>query len=225
MTSWDEAERRSRESGGGERTYLRWADGEKKLLVVCGEPHVREIVWENGRSMPFDPDRHSEDQLKVKFLVNAWDVAASCLRIWEMSGATFQTFVRARKKYGMDTVFEVERSGLELRTRYSVLYDRALDNELSKQIANADLFDLAQDPDTSFDTGSFETATINEEQVAELIAKAQRVRDDRKVKAWLEGFGVTKIRDLLSDQHDAASAKLDRIIAEKAQPTHSDPYA
>lgn len=166
--SWEEAEEKAKNAGGG--TFVRLKNDKDKVVgVFVGDPDARETIWVNNRSVPFTEEHAKKGEspaLKVKFNFalfkqgNGENVIAlekPQMKVFEVNAKTFNAIAKARKKYGLEKcMFEVERNGVanDNKTTYSVLPDEDLTDAHRAMIAELKLHKLetAEDDEEDMET-------------------------------------------------------------------------
>lgn len=149
--SWNEAnEMQQRYSGGsGTGKFINLKDGDSFKGVFCGDPLVRQVVWNGSRTVPYDPSEHIEKDAKAKFALNVYDTEAKSMRIFEMSGTTFGELSKVHKENGetlANIIVSVSRRGAMKDTIYWVAKADDLGAEDAAKVAaihESDGFDLA----------------------------------------------------------------------------------
>lgn len=166
--SWDEAEEKAKNAGGGTFIALK-ADKDKVVGVFVGDPDARETFWTGSKSVAFT-EEHAKagksPQLKIKFNFalfkqgNGDNVAAldkPVMKVLEINAKTFNAVLKAKKKYGLDKfMFEIERSGAkgDTSTTYSVLSDEEITDAQKTLIEALKPHDLdkAEDDEEDFES-------------------------------------------------------------------------
>lgn len=127
MTNWDEV---VIPSEGGSATFFKLNDGESKTVVFADErPQFKQLVWVDGKSETYDPAFHRGEKVSTRACMHVF--SDGNWKIWETSLRVLETV----KKYGQKGKlpkfqFEVERSGTGLETKYSIIQDEAIDDDL-----------------------------------------------------------------------------------------------
>jgi hypothetical protein len=178
-SAWDKARERSEQASEG--VFLRLEnDGDKAVILVRGEPEVREQVW-NTKLEKYEDFTEDHKKLgktpKPKFLINVFAFSVTeadgskggkdatpkgekRALIWDMNNSTFKDLLKVSDKYGLATqIFEVERKGKkgDKQTTYSILPERTLTEEDKKEIGATPMHDLTKTrEDESTDTASFD---------------------------------------------------------------------
>jgi len=123
--SWDKANEMQQRYSGGSSTgkFINLKDGDSFKGVFCGDPLVRQVVWNGSRTVPYDPSEHLEKDSKAKFALNVYDVDAKTMRIFEMSSTTFGELSKVHKANGeslANIIVSVSRRGSDKSTIYWV---------------------------------------------------------------------------------------------------------
>ncbi len=153
MEGWQApAERSAR--GDGKGTWLKLAnDGDVAVVVFLGDPFGREVVFDNGRQVPFGRE-HAQQGLepKMRYAINVGVLATTIAgiktpeaKVLEMSGALYRDVYALRTKYGVaDWAFEIQRIGKpkDPKTIYRVLPERQLTADEKRWMAGASLTNL-----------------------------------------------------------------------------------
>lgn len=140
---WDQADEVRKETSGG--AFVKLADGKSALLVFPSAPHAYRQVWTGSSSEMYDPDKHDGMRPTGRFAFACFELAESgqeyTAKIFDASGETYDAIKKGRKKYGARTLFEVTRSGDGLKTKYSVLFERALSDDEVEYIKSLEPLD------------------------------------------------------------------------------------
>ncbi|MDP2362004.1 MAG: hypothetical protein Q8O14_14850 [bacterium] len=198
--------------------FLKFDDGDKHLVAFLGEPHLKEIYWEGGKSYPWKPGCGKPKVLKtsmnaavVEKTKNGFQVI--CVKILENSKTFYKAVAKMDAKYGIDSqVFEVERDGTGTDTTYSVLPEGAINDELRAQLDELELHDLEKADEATGDDSKKKGATkstkdepatiITQDDGNDLIARLKTLRaslgekGDAMMAEFLAKFGIKKIREL-----------------------------
>ena len=237
---WDDASRHSEKRAQEGGIFVRLTDdGDKIVGKFCGEPHGREMVWTGERYEEYDPDVHAGKKISDRFMLNFYDVEEKAMKVYEVNMVVFRTILKLRKKYGLDVwTFEIERHGGpgDPNTKYSVLPEEKIGDELRKEIEAAELFDLkaiAQGNITGGGSGddapkakSAGSKPIDPRAASDLVARLKALPRSA-VDAFLQPFGVQRVRDLKDSDLAAAEKQLAALEQEHgADSDHSqDPFA
>ena len=230
---WDDASRHSEKRAQEGGIFVRLTDdGDKIVGKICGEPHGREMVWTGERYEEYDPDAHAGKKISDRFMLNFYDVAEKAMKVYEVNMVVFRTILKLRKKYGLDAwTFEIERHGGpgDPNTKYSVLPEEKIDDELRKEIEAAELFDLEAIAQGNIPGGgSGDDApkakpagnkAIDPRAASDLVARLKALPRSA-VDAFLQPFGVQRVRDL--KESDLAAAEKQLAALEEEHGTGSD---
>lgn len=168
---WDAAKKIAESHSGGDGKFFKLEnDGDKAVIVICGEPMVREVVWTGtgyaapdsaeGKKALKNPD--TKPAMKVKLNVftiskNGEELKKPVMQIQEIGTKVFQQFHKVISKYGMDTssaqfpfckmMVEIERNGAkgDNKTTYSVLADDRVSPEILSAMKESKLHRLDGD--------------------------------------------------------------------------------
>jgi len=149
--SWDAAQKRAEQAGTGNFVRLQ-NDKDKVIGIFCGEPHIRELVYNEKTKTYEDYTKEHEAQGKAptpRFSCNFWVPKDKSMKIIEMNNATMKAVIALRSKiqakWGKDKYFfEIERQGVkgDPKTTYTVLQDEEITPDEWKMIEGAKLHDL-----------------------------------------------------------------------------------
>jgi len=127
MTNWDEVAIPSSGSGG---VFFKLNDGESKIVVFEDEkPKFKQLVWVDGQSEVYDPKLHRGEKPSTRVCLRVY--CDNTWQIWETSLRNLELI----KKYGVKGKlpkfqFEIERTGTGLETKYTIVQDEAIDDDL-----------------------------------------------------------------------------------------------
>lgn len=251
--AWETAGKRA-ETGGGPSIFIRLADdGEKFVGQFCGEPHVRELVWNEKKNAYEDFSKEHEalgKKSSPRFAINVFVPGEKAMRVFEMNNSTFKDVIKVRDKYKYQGngetertlwFFEVERKGKkgDTKTTYSILPESAVDDELMKLSVGSKLHDLAKvvksdEGDAQTDMNSHDKkkdGKANAAQAPSLIDDATRaaltarlkILPKEKIDAFLGKFAVQQVKSLKANEVDAAKAMLDELEGKKPEPAAAAP--
>jgi hypothetical protein len=145
---WKRAEQMARNHDQGASKWLKLVDGEKKVVVFLGDPHPREVVFQEGKYATFDDSHRAQglkSSLRVSFNVAIYNTKE--IRIFEQGSMFFKDLLRVREKFRLDRwAFEIQRNGAagDPKTTYSILPERELTPEQQKAYQALPLFDLVE---------------------------------------------------------------------------------
>jgi hypothetical protein len=246
--SWDKAENRSKQAGEG--SFIRLADdGDKFVGIFQGEPHVRELIWNEKKNAyeDFDAKTNEGKSSTPKYKLNVFVISEKKMKIFEMNNATFKDVLKCRDKYGLDNwAFEVTRNGKkgDTKTTYSVLPDTKVDALAADVLAAfkaAKPHDLAKakdEEDASTDMKSHDKAKNGAapaadadiegtDDAAQIIARL-KVLPREKLQGFMTKFGVTQIKRLKAKDLKAAYEELALLEGKPAttpeKPAEEDPF-
>ena len=171
MTTWDKA-KEAADKPMGSGIFIRLAnDGDKFVGAFVGEPHIREIIWEQAKGSYRDmtpADTAANVTPTQRFILNVYVPAEKAMKVFEMNQKTFQGLLGAREKFSFSSwYFEVKRNGKakDAKTTYQILPETQIDAEGAKAIAACKLHDLKQTKDeggnADTDLGSHDKAKTN----------------------------------------------------------------
>lgn len=250
--SWGKAQERA-ENHKGNGIFVRLADdGDKVVVAFCGEPYIRELVWNQKTNQydDFTPEHEKAGQKSTpRYVLNVFDKIEKAMKVMEFSNITFKDVLKVKDKYGLDKkFFEVERSGKkgDTKTSYTILPDDPIDDDFRKLIAAAKLHDLAKigrddgdeqtdmsshdkksngkAPATNAPGGSDAPAIITADDASALIARLKPL-DKAKIEEFLKRFKVAKVKELRASDLADAKKQLDEWEGKGAQaPTEVDPF-
>lgn len=151
MSGWDTAEKRAKES---QSIFVKLEnDGDTVVVAFLGEPHVREVWW-NEPAGTFEDftDAHAKagKTPSAKFKLNVFNKETQKAQILEVNAGTMTTIGGCRAKYGLEKFwFEVKRNGKkgDTKTVYSVLPDKEIAADELKMLKDVKLHDLAKTSD------------------------------------------------------------------------------
>lgn len=151
MSGWDTAEKRAKES---QSIFVKLEnDGDTVVVAFLGEPHVREVWWNESAGVFEDfTDAHAKagKTPSAKFKLNVFNKETQKAQILEVNAGTMTTIGGCRAKYGLEKFwFEVKRNGKkgDTKTVYSVLPDKEINAEELKTLKDVKLHDLAKTND------------------------------------------------------------------------------
>lgn len=183
MGSWAEETARAKEqadaaAAGGDFVRLK-DDGDKVRVVIVGDPEVRKIYWDGQTTKQWTPE--CGQKVKLRWLLNAFDVDERKMKIIECNPQLFQAFVAVQEKFPFDKwILEVKRNGKarDPKTTYSVLPDKQLNEQGKAAVAKADTHDLTQFSGGVTRISSNGNGSSAEEHAARAKAQAAEFSDD-----------------------------------------------
>ncbi len=238
---WDRTEdmaKRHDQAGG---VWLRLQnDGDAAVVVFLGEPYPREVVFVDGKYELFR-EEHRAQGLKASLRV-ALNVAlpgSNEVKILEQGIVFFKTLLGLRAKYGLDRYsFEVKRHGAakDPRTSYTILPEQPLTPEQQREYRALPLHDLAklygdEGAGGGPTLGSYDRAPDGpiDPKAAQAIVVALKTLPREAVDRFLSEFGVQRVKDLPAARAEKASAFVENLRAQYAQPANNtgdvDPFA
>ena len=142
--SWEETEkllkdREDNKPAAGK--FFRLKDGEKAVIVFRGEPISKQIIWVNGKSENFDPKVH-EGNPSMRIICNVFNMDTGMMQIGDFSGMTWQSVLANKNKHGLDTAYELARTGTGTDTRYNLMFEKKLEEDDLKKIQMFELHKL-----------------------------------------------------------------------------------
>jgi hypothetical protein len=241
MTTWDQA-KTAAEKPMGSGIFIRLADdGDKFTGAFMGDPHIREIVWEQAKGSYRDAtpaDTKAGTAVTQRFICNVYVPADKAMKVFEMNQKTFQGLLGAREKFAFSSwYFEVKRNGKkgDTKTTYQILPDTQIPADDAKAMAALKLHDLKASKDegggdtdlSSHDKAKNGAATNGtagpaaaaappaEEYISAETASALvtrlKILPREKVALYLEKFGVTTVKTTKKADAAAASAFVDTL--------------
>lgn len=237
---WDDSSRLSEKHAQEGGLFVRLTDdGDKIVGKFCGEPYGREMAWTGSRYEEYDPKIHTDKGPSARFMVNFYDVEEKAMKVMEVSIVVFRDLLKLRKKYGLDVwTFEIERHGSpgDPNTKYSVLPEAKVDDELRAEIDAVDLYDLGAIAKGNFPGGgpgdddsrkkSSGANSVDPRAASELVPRLKALPRPA-VDAFLEQFGVQKVRDIKKSDLPAAEKQLAQMEKEHGADSDrsQDPFA
>jgi hypothetical protein len=222
--AWDVAKGLAEKHAQTGGIFVRLANnGDKVTGVFCGEPFAREVVWTGERYEAFDPKNpdHQIDGKRpsLRVAINFFVIAESAMKVIEGGSQWFKDVLKLRDKYGLGAwSFEIERRGEagDPKTRYSMLPEEKVGDELRKKIAAAALYDL---PNVAGGDGAGDAATpapkdgpIDTPTATALVARLKAL-PRATVDGVLGELGVQRVREMTMAQAARANAMLDALSA------------
>jgi hypothetical protein len=196
--------------------FLKFDDGEKHLIAFLGEPHIREIYWEDSKTHPWTEGCGKPKSLKTSMNVavienKAGAYVIKAVKVLENSKTFYKLVAKMDAKYGVEAqIFEIERTGSKTDTTYTILPEAAITPALRAQLDALELFDLTSDgeEDAGKKTGSSkakdEPAAIMSQtdgdvliaRLKDLKAKLGEAQGGQMMGDFLAKFRIAKIREL-----------------------------
>lgn len=134
--------------------HLKLEDGESATVCFAGflatgedtEPLGVEVVWYEGkngrRSEEYDPTKHNADAVSVRFLWNVFIKETSEVKVWSQGPKFFRKWLNQKNKNRMGCWFEIERSGTDMDTDYTIAKGDEISDDELEDIKRLDLHDL-----------------------------------------------------------------------------------
>jgi hypothetical protein len=233
--AWDVAKGLAEKHAQAGGIFVRLANnGDKVTGVFCGEPYAREVVWTGERYEAYDaknPAHQGEGKrASLRVAINFFAIAEGAMKVIEGGSQWFKDVLKVRDKYGLDKwSFEIERHGEagDPKTKYTILPEEKISDELRKKIAGASLHDL---PNLSGSEGAGDAAPattapkdgpIDAATGTALVARLKAL-PRAAVDGVLGELGVQRVRDMTMAQAARANAMLDQLAANAAE---VDPFA
>ena len=200
--------------------FLKFDDGDKHLVVFLGEPHIREIYWEDSKTHPWTEGCGKPKSLKTSMNVAVLEAREGGytilgVKVLENSKTFYKLVAKMDAKYGVEAqIFEIERTGAKTDTTYTVLPEAAITPTLRAQLEALELFDLEADGEGQDATGGTKAgakaepaAILGQAEGSELIERLKalkavlgEVQGGQMMADFLKQFRIAKIRDLPSQQ-------------------------
>jgi len=222
------------DTGGGLWIKL-GSDGDSVVVALRGEPHAREVVFENGGYRPFTEEHKAQGlKPKLRVAVNAVVLPSREVKVLEFGVALLKDVLKVRNKYGTDGwAYEITRHGgaKDPNTTYSILPERQLTDDEQQIFARLKLHDLAalyegrgKRDGAGGPSGTTQRepapATIDETTAQDLTA-ALRTLPHEAVERFCNRFGVQRVRQLpahLAEQARAFVASLQPPVDSSIDP-------
>ncbi len=163
----------------------------------------------------------------LRISLNFYMPAENSMKIIEGGTYWFNDISALRDKYGLDNfLFEVQRRGDKgnTKTRYVILPDAQINDELRSTIQNTPLHDLEK-----IAAGNSQNNTGNvliESKVAEEFITRLRTLPRDYVKQFLTQFSISKVRELRASEEENARHLISRLEKEQHRPASDiNPFA
>ncbi len=221
---WDQTEEMAKKHDQGGSTWLKFAgDGDKAVVVFLGEPFPREVVFVDGKYVPFDEKLRAQGlkaSLRVALNVALYDTKE--VKVLEQGVVFFKDLIQVRGKYGLDKwAFEIQRHGAakDPKTTYSILPERQLTAEEQREFQALPAHDLdkiyGEDAGGESGNGSATgTGEAIDAKTAQSITVVLKALPREAVDRFCKKFGVARIRELPASQIEKAIAYLDVLEGE-----------
>lgn len=228
MNNWDRAEEYSQRAESSQWLKL-VNDGDKAVVKFAGEPHPREVVFDEGKYQPFTKE-HEAKGLKAsfRFPINVVLLPALEVKVFEIGQGLMRDVLKVRQKYGLDTwAFEIARSGgpKDPKTSYSILPERQLTDEERRRCAQLklhDLVELYEGRGASTPPANDDAAPIDD-AIADELVEQLRPLPRATVDEWLYELRISRVRELTVGKLAEARELLKRLV-EHGKRTAADPF-
>jgi hypothetical protein len=234
---WDRAKDLIEKHASNANVFLRLAnDGDKVTGVFCGEPYPREVIWVGDRYETYDPKNpaHEGDSKRpsLRVALNFFVLPEGVMKVFEGSGQWFKDVMKVREKYGLEKwSFEIERHGesRDTKTKYTILPEERVDDQLRARIARTPLHDLEAmvlDGEGSSGEPAPSSASADEsihQGVASDLIQRMKALPLSDVTSLLGELGVQRVRDLRTSDVDRAYRLLEKYAGGPAE--EIDPFA
>lgn len=227
MDKWQEIEEKAKTHEQGSNTWLKLInDGDRTVIVFLGEPYPREVVFVDGKYVPFDDGLKAQGfkpSLRVSLNVALLDTKE--VKVFEQGVTFFKDLVRVKDKYGLENwAFEIERHGAakDPKTTYSILPDQQLrpDQKLAFEALQLhDLEALYRRLDSTVQEAPIDPRLA--QSLTETLKKLPR----EAVERFCKNFSVQRIKDLNASQADMAELFVDALVTEYGFDPFQDPFA
>lgn len=217
--AWDHAANMAKKHANSGGIFIRLAsNGDSVIGAFCGEPHPREVVWCGDHYEDFDPEVHTDKGPSLRVMLNFYVPAEGSMKVIEGGTVWTQDVIKLRDKYGLGWLYEIQRHGDagDPKTKYSILPEEKIDDELRARIEAAPLHDLAGIGNGNASNGrdhatsDSNDGTIPAKAADELIGRLKGLpRSD--VDVFLQKLGVQRVRDLKASDEPEARALLDQL--------------
>ena len=238
--AWESAKSLAEKHANQGGIFIRLAaDGDKIVGAFCSEPFAREVIWLENRYELFDADNpaHVGKRASLRVMLNFFVPAEDAMKVVEGGTMWFKDVLKVRDKYGLDKwLFEIERHGDagDPKTTYSILPEEKIDDAMRARMAAAEPHDLATIGNGDSNEGDAKKpraerkpakGPIDPRAAGELVALLKALpRGD--VDAFLEEFGIQRVRELPAAQEAAARSFIEAQTAALAPATTDiDPFA
>lgn len=231
--AWTQAEELTKKHAEQGGVFVRLANhGDKVVGAFCGEPYAREVHWTGeryemcaGEGCALCAGGGKKPSLRV--MLNFYVPAEGGMKVYEAGTRVFKDVLKLRDKYTLEAwLFEIERHGeaKSTKTSYSILPEAKIDPELRARIDATDLNDL--EALAGMADESEPPANVSAEDAVQLVTRLKALpRSD--VDQFLQRFGITRVRDLMAADLEAAHALLAQLEAKHAPAPAAeiDPFA
>jgi len=242
--AWNQAEDLAEKHANQGGLFIRLPNhGDKVVGAFCGEPYAREVHWTGERYEECTGEGCSicgtGKKPSLRVMLNFYVPAEGGMKVYEHGTRVFKDVLKLRGKYGLSTwLFEIERHGEagSNKTRYSILPEAKIDDELQARIDAEELNDLASfagekstdsNPTPAAASTDSASGVIPPESAGRLVGRLKSLpRSD--VDTFLARFSISRVRDLQVSDAQAAAALLADLEAKQAPAPASediDPFA
>ena len=230
VNEWDRASEMAEKHASQSGVFVRLANnGDKVVGAFRGEPHAREVVWTGEKYETYDAEVHTDKKPNLRVMLNFYVPAEKAMKVIEGGTAWFKDVLKVRTKHGVENwLFEIERHGEagDPKTTYSILPETQLDSTMLKEIAAAELHDLAGlargEDRTGLDAPTERkparkpgNGPIDPRTASELVARLKAL-PKADLDGFLQKFGVQRVRELKASDEAAARDYLDSLRPAKA---------
>ena len=228
MSNWDRAEQFSQRAESSSQ-WLKFAgDGDRAVVVFLGEPHPREVVFDEGGYQPFSKE-HEAKGLKptFRFPINVAVLPDFEVKVLEVGVGLFRDVLKVKKKYSLEGwAYEVTRRGAakDPKTTYDLLPERQLTGDEQRRCASLKLHDLVAlyDGRGGAAGNNAEPAPIDDATARDLVERL-RTLPRPAVDEWLHEMKIGRVRELTTDKLVEARDLL-RQLADHAKAPPADPF-
>lgn len=231
--AWTQAEELTKKHAEQGGVFVRLANhGDKVVGAFCGEPYAREVHWTGeryevctGEGCTLCAGGGKKPSLRV--MLNFFVPALGEMKVYEAGTRVFKDLLKLRAKYGLESwIFEIERHGeaKSTKTSYSILPEAKIDPELRARIDATELNDLESLAGMAGE--SEPPANISAEEAVQVVNRLKALpRSD--VDQFLQRFGISRVRELMVADLQAAHGLISQLEAKHAPPPAAeiDPFA
>lgn len=220
---WDRTEEMAKQHDQGSSTWLKLAgDGDKEVVVFLGEPYPREVVFRDGKYVPFTEEMKAKgDKASLRIALNVAIYDTKEVKILEQGVVFFKQLLQLRAKRSLDEwTFEVERHGAagDKSTTYSILPEQKLTPEERAELQALPLHDLeklySEEDESDLDSYDRKTGGVINPKTAQAMVQSLKALPREAVDRFCQKFGVSRIKDLPAAQADKAQVFIEALGAE-----------
>lgn len=222
--------------------FVRLSDDRDYVLFAClpdpksekGEPFqcLHEVVWKDGKSEPYDPEKHKGENPKGEIRVAVYTVEignkeskqkteVKRIQILAMNQTTYQDFCESTEKDQCTRFYQMTRSGKKnsKKTKYSMQREDVIVEPMLADIKAMRLPDLeasgGDDTEESDDSSKSapKDGPITDDIANELIARMKPLGKGVG-EEFCKQFHIKKVRELMQSQVGAATS----WVVERAKP-------